>query len=95
MEARGIRVTVLLPLKGKWLIRLPGLKAEPERLNGRLFKKSYLMMLWAIRLRGSTGRDATSCTAGGRASVNHDRVIKGIYETDDEYREAFAWVRLT
>ena len=51
-------------------------------------------MPWVIQLKVLTGRDATSCTAGGRASVNHDRVIKGIYETNNKYREALAWLRL-
>jgi hypothetical protein len=30
----------------------------------------------------------------GGASVNHDRVKRGIYETDDEYREAIVRVHL-
>lgn len=50
-------------------------------------------MPWGTRLKVSIGRDATSCTAGGRASVDYDRVIKGIYETDDEYREAVVRLR--
>ena len=52
-------------------------------------------MPWGTQLKVSIGRDATPYAVRGGASVDYDRVIKGIYETDDEYREAFAWVRLT
>ena len=51
-------------------------------------------MPWGTRLKVSTGRDATPYAVRGGASVNLGRVKRGIYETDDEYRKALAWVRL-
>ena len=52
-------------------------------------------MPWGTRLKVSTGRDATLYAVRGGASVNHDRVKKGIYETDDKHGEAVVRLYVT